>query len=523
MSKKATTELELKVEMDVGDLRALQARAAKGVAPLENGTIRRLRSIYFDTPDYAIRRAGLSLRLRDVDGAWVQTVKAKTAVKGGVSNPLESEAAVQGAKPQTDLIENPELRERLDEIINGSLILPVFETVVERTSYDLVSKNGTHAELAIDMGHVFSDKGLMPIGEAELELKSGNVVDLIEIATTLFDGSHCKLASQNKATLGYMLIGAEEAEERKPRRIALPPFLPGQSVESAFIQQMDHVVDGILHNWIVMTRSEDPEGPHQLRISLRLLRSLLKAFRPVLGGPSLRAIDRRARDLGRLVGQLRDMDVLIDDIYWPVMASNAVDIKDDAFSHRHNLAARLSRHRELVRRHILSELQQWSAASFQMELALLTKQKPWRRDVSNAARKAPISKLSKRALDRSYNQAKKRGDHLAKLSLEERHAMRKSLKTLRYQGQIFSSLYASKRAKGFNKRLKALQDVFGYLNDVLMAQKLDDIVRQTGNWDKRDDEIVAFILLSHNKQATKAWKKAQKRWHQFDQAKMFWH
>ena len=519
MRKKTSNELELKVEMDVGELRALQAIAAMRSDCLFKPTVKRLRSIYFDTPDYAIRKAGMLLRVRDVDGVWVQTLKAMTIVKGGVYNPIESECVVSSLHPQPDLIQNKKLRAKLLQTIDGSLLLPMFETVVERTTYPLRTNNGAEAELAVDMGHVFSDKGLEPIGEAELELKSGKVDDLILLAEDLFDGRRCKLASRNKATLGYVLIGAEDTKTPQPKRAALPSLVPGQRVETAFIQQADAIIEAILHNWRVMTLCDDPEGPHQLRISLRLLRSLLDAVQPTIDSASLRYLDQRARDLGRLVGHLRDMDVLIADIFWPVVSAS----KHGASDQERILAGRLKRYRDMVRKHVLDELEQWTHASFQVELALLTKQKPWRSDVKKSKRKEPVDGLVATALDESHKRAKQRGDQLSDLSLEERHAMRKSLKTLRYQGQIFGSLYEPEAAKQFNKRLKALQDIFGYLNDVVMAEKLSEITRLAGGSDADDTVIVEGVLKAHKKQAKKAWKKAQKRWYQFNDANMFWH
>ncbi|WP_171021953.1 CYTH and CHAD domain-containing protein [Cohaesibacter sp. CAU 1516] len=519
MSNKTAEELELKIQMDVGELRALQAKAEARAGSDALPAQRRLRSIYFDTADHALRKAGIALRVRDDDGCWIQTIKAKTKVQGGVSNPQESETEIAGPKPQLDQILDGSLRAKVQDATNGALVLPIFETVVERTSFDLHTANGGCVELAIDMGHVFSDKGLQPIGEAELELKYGNVADLLDLAGALFEGQHCRLASRNKATLGYVLIGAESAKPPKPKPVSLPALTTGQSIEQTFIQQMDPIVAAILHNWHVMTQSPNPEGPHQLRINLRLLRSLLRAFRPVIDGPPLRALDKKARTLSRHVGQLRDMDVLVEDIYLPVVAQTDGDLSNE----QRILTGRLKRYRDMVRRHVLEELEQWSHASFQIELALFTRQKAWRKYVSKPDRKAPIDGLAAKALDKSLGQAKRHGDHLTKLTPDERHAMRKRLKTLRYQGQLFATLYDTDKTNAFNKRLKALQKIFGYINDVEMAEKLGAVTQLAGGSDESDAAIVAHVLETHQTEADHAWHKAKKRWKQFDKAKMFWH
>ncbi len=48
--------------------------------------------------------------------------------------------------------------------------------------------------------------------------------------------------------------------------------------------------------------------------------------------------------------------------------------------------------------------------------------------------------------------------------------MRKALKRLRYQAEFFAPLFAKLGTERFIERLKKLQDVFGYTNDVRMAR-----------------------------------------------------
>jgi len=48
-----------------------------------------LRSIYFDTPTWALRHAGLTLRVRQRDNQWIQTLKTDRTLEGGVSKAFE--------------------------------------------------------------------------------------------------------------------------------------------------------------------------------------------------------------------------------------------------------------------------------------------------------------------------------------------------------------------------------------------------------------------------------------------------
>ena len=48
--------------------------------------------------------------------------------------------------------------------------------------------------------------------------------------------------------------------------------------------------------------------------------------------------------------------------------------------------------------------------------------------------------------------------------------MRKALKTLRYATELFASLYPEESTRQFIKETRSLQEVFGYLNDVVAAR-----------------------------------------------------
>jgi triphosphatase len=71
-------------------------------------------------------------------------------------------------------------------------------------------------------------------------------------------------------------------------------------------------------NRLVVLGSDDPEGPHQLRIGLRRLRTALRAFRPLIDLPATRDLNKHARSLAGIIGELRDADVLINTIVEPV-------------------------------------------------------------------------------------------------------------------------------------------------------------------------------------------------------------
>ena len=65
---------------------------------------------------------------------------------------------------------------------------------------------------------------------------------------------------------------------------------------------------------VVVADTTAIEGPHQLRVGLRRLRTAFALFEPWIGGEAMAALGDTARDLGQEVGALRDADVLLDEV-----------------------------------------------------------------------------------------------------------------------------------------------------------------------------------------------------------------
>jgi hypothetical protein len=71
------------------------------------------------------------------------------------------------------------------------------------------------------------------------------------------------------------------------------------------------------------------------------------------------------------------------------------------------------------------------------------------------------------------------------------------------------------------KQLKTLQDVFGYVNDVRMAEQLHTIVADGGA--EPDCAVAAGIVLgAHEEKAAETWTHAQEEWRRLKSRDRFW-
>ena len=159
-------EIELKLLLKREDAEALEGSALLGDVP----TKARQHSIYFDTPDHSLVKAGLSLRIRRSGRRRVQTVKSNGASSVGLFDRPEREREVPDDTPVVD--DTTPIQELLGERVTD--LSPVFEVHVERSTWNVHEGDAT-IEVVIDRGEVVvAEDRRSPICEVELELKHGD-------------------------------------------------------------------------------------------------------------------------------------------------------------------------------------------------------------------------------------------------------------------------------------------------------------------------------------------------------------
>ncbi|MBO0740375.1 MAG: CHAD domain-containing protein, partial [Hyphomicrobiaceae bacterium] len=330
--------------------------------------------------------------------------------------------------------------------------------------------------------------------------------------TQLFATAPVRLVNGNPADRGYSLaLGRKANGQTIPQRAELPRLASDHPCSHALALLVQSAAHQIAANRTAVLETEDPDAAHQLRIGLRRLRSALLAFRPLSDTKATRELERHARALARSVGELRDADVLIEEIYAPVAGAMRHDpglagLRDALLAHR-------ARMRERVR----SELrgQQWSVLHLYLAL--------WPRTIEGGGElSVPVAKFARLALKKRWRKVADSGARLDDLDVVERHAMRKALKALRYTAEFFASLYPAQAMRRFIKDIRSLQEEFGYLNDVVAAERLTTICRERCPDDCEAQRAAGFVLGWHNAHAVHAWKRAHKGWRKLNALPRFW-
>lgn len=512
-------ETELKFELDAAGLAALRRQSLPAGMSTGAAVARTLLSIYHDTADHRLFQHRISLRLRRSGKNWLQTVKRGTGVSAGLSSPLECEAKVTGPELDLAAITNATLRKQVRTVVGDAPLVAVFETRMRRTTRLLTLASGARVELALDAGEIIAGDRVQPLCEAELELKSGPIDALYEAAALIFPEGCFRFSEHSKAARGFALARGETPEPLAARSGGVAPAEAAMTTQQALADILRGCLAQIVHNRAVAAVSAGPEGPHQLRVALRRLRTALKTFRPVIDCAEMRRLDAEARWLARAVGDLRDLDVLIAEIIAPA-ACEPPRQEDMA-----TLRALVSRRRDGERGHAVTALCSSRANAFLFDLGRWTETRGWRRKSDRERRKAlaaPVAIFAGIALDRLWKRVKKRARHLERLSVEQRHALRRALKRLRYAADYFSQLFPAADTASFIRELKRLQDLFGYLNDVALANRLAELVEGDEADTAAVERAAGYVMGWHAAHADTAWAEVRERWEALKAAPKFW-
>jgi len=226
------------------------------------------------------------------------------------------------------------------------------------------------------------------------------------------------------------------------------------TAEAHFSHYASPLIDSALHCAAALRANPDAEVLHKLRVSLRRLRSLFWAYRPLLES----TFEKRQRALFRFfanaAGQTRDWDILmalLDD------ASNTQD--RETFQ-----AARAS----------AFDASRETLTHADVKAALRDALKQANTGLNTAHGRTSLPKFARKRISTAQKSMKKRMKRAAKAKRSDYasyHEVRKAQKKLRYLTEFFQPMLTKKQRSAM-KSLKKIQKRFGALNDVVASENL---------------------------------------------------
>lgn len=177
-----------------------------------------LHNWYYDTPDLRLSADKVALRIREHNGAYIQTLKTKGQSVNGLHQRGEWEWLIDKPELDTRLLAEADCAFAIQGMSWEAELEVIFVTHFERTLWMIEStENAAVIEVALDQGEVSytSSQGktyMDKICELELELKSGEIEDLIMISE-IFTAAIPELVTSNvsKAERGYRLFNQAHA------------------------------------------------------------------------------------------------------------------------------------------------------------------------------------------------------------------------------------------------------------------------------------------------------------------------
>jgi inorganic triphosphatase YgiF len=458
------TEVELKLALPPSMLRqAAQApwlqKAAAGRA-----TRSRMISIYFDTPDFALRDHGVTLRVRKTDTEQLQTIKASGT---DLVRRSEWEDEIDDDRPQLSLAKHTALAPILTGRIKKEL-RPIFETSVERLILPLrVGKS--EIELAFDRGRIVTPDDSDVISEIEIELKSGHRSDMAAIARRLAKAFPVAYAARTKSERGYALLEGTLHSAVSARPVQLSPDMTtAEAFTTIGLECLRHAAaneDAVGHR--------DREGVHQMRVGLRRLRAALSLFKDMLEGRDTSNIKAGLVWVTEQLGPARDHDVFVAESVAPLLKRhperpelrllqhNFQKERDRAFAHAKEAVAG-AHYRHTI-----------------LDTALWLLDGEWRANpdaLAEALRERPLPEFVRDELKQRSRKIAKKVGKIDSLSPRRRHKLRISVKKMRYACEFFRvpivRQTGTKAARRFDRALKQLQSRLGKLNDIAVHAQL---------------------------------------------------
>jgi len=507
------SETELKLQVALENM----PRAPRVLAGNERDqSSETLVSTYYDTPDYTLKQHGLTLRVRRKGDRFVQTVKRDALNGQDLLTRGEWEDEVPGDRPEPSA---PNSGSVLPSDATPDSLRPMFVTSVRRSVLTLEPRPGTRIEVAFDEGEIraLGAGSTKPISEIEIELKSGELAALYDVAFMLLDAVPVRVEAFSKAARGYRLVQGPEA---KPAAQHCQPIdlKATLSVEEA-LQQIGRICLRTLLQNEPAALADLPEGVHQMRVASRRLRSFLSAMKRMLPAQQYGAVNDELKWLANALGSARDWDVVTTNLIEPVSTAAASDLD---FSPLNEVA---HRERQAAYERARSAIQSQRYTRVVLLLMRWIECREWREQPIAelpAQLVAHIGKVAPDLIDRQYRKARKRSKRFRQAGVMQRHRLRIALKELRYTADFLKSLFDPAEIESFNGRLKHLQGDLGDANDLRVANELFSKLDHGGNQPDEVARAAGFVSGWHKMRLTNHETVIHKHVRRFRRAAPFW-
>jgi CHAD domain-containing protein len=301
---------------------------------------------------------------------------------------------------------------------------------------------------------------------------------------------------------------ARVTKPSKPKRLKRH-----QALTLAVPSLIRRAVEALHDTWAPAHSDPSSRHVHKLRVAVRELRVLLKVCTKLTPEGSLDDIRLALKTLAAEVGKQRDLDVLIEALVQPMQSEHQ----------NHDIAALLDVlvvMRDDKQASTIAALESPSAQTLRNQLQALPAQ--MKSFAGTAKRHDDIASFALKDLKKRWRILSKAAvalDAVDTLDAANLHALRKTLKTMRYAFGPFAPLWGKKNRRAFWAELKQLQLALGYCNDVDTARALGE--KWTANGVHPELHFtLGYVLGIHTQRAERKRRKLRAIWRRLEATKI---
>ena len=507
------SEIALKLSASSENLQGLKQYIEAAGKLLSSPTLAQVRT-HYDSQDQSLRRHGLSLCIREADGKHFQTLRSPGLPQGDPLSQGEWEDEIVGDRPD---LTAPATGPRLGAVVAPDQLRPLFTMTLQRTVLEIEGGTSGPITAMVQEGEIrdAASDAVEPI--SEIELKGGDCAAVYDLALRLLDIAPLRFETRSLTERGYRLIvPGDRASAVHAKPVALSAGMTAEYV----LQTIGHgCIRHLLRNEPAVLAGQ-AEGIHQMRVAARRLRAALSALKPMIPPEQYQWSLAELKWLAGALAPARNWDVFAADLLQPVERALPVEAElkrlSEAAEQRRRTAYEQAREAITSRRYTATML----------KLARWFDLRGWRDQPASEQAVllfAPIGEVAPALIERRWRRARKRSRQFSKLSHQQRHKLRISLKKLRYTIEFLEDLFDGHAVKALEKHIKPLQEDLGRLNDVRTAHQLVEEVSQHINEGGSEISRAGGIVLGwHDRGLSDQEPKLRRDVSRMRRAKPFW-
>ena len=434
---------------------------------------------YFDTADWAILRAGWAYRCRSRGKTEKLTLKSLDSGDDNVFVRDEIDQPLPGSKParQGELPKGP-VQALLKDITGSAHLEQLFRVESRRSVYFVAAPNDEPARVELDFDETVIEAekrskkapGRLEFTELELEFESGDVRAVETLANLLREELELTPAQYSKFDRGIQSAGIKIPMFTKPPVGA--EMDEDDSVLTLLFAYLDHQLRKLKRQQPRAWEGIDPEGVHQMRVAIRRMRAVFRAFRGVLGEDVVAWVNGELRWLAKQLGRARDADVLRADLG----VANPGDPGD--------YEKYLQKQAEEAYTNLVTVMESERYAQLVTWLRRFIDEGPGKQ-IQKAYGELSIADCSERLVNRASTRILARGDAIQpKTPARQLHKLRIEAKRFRYLVDFFSTVQKHQWQEVI-EATEELQEVLGQHQDAVTA--IDQLMVYAGSLAHMDD------------------------------------